>query len=191
MVALRDNLRTMTIDAKGSSVQIEVITAAPQQEPILANLFELYAHDFSEFHDIELSENGRFGYKNLSLYWSEPSRFPLLIKVDGRLAGFVLVKQGSEISGDAKTWDIAEFFVLPGYRRRGVGTVTAHQVWRQFPGAWEVRVMESNGAARSFWERAIAAFTGGSVPSVRVEKDGVPWCVFSFDSCAADARLRN
>jgi hypothetical protein len=32
--------------------QIEVIAAASNQEPILANLLELYVHDFSEFHDV-------------------------------------------------------------------------------------------------------------------------------------------
>jgi hypothetical protein len=30
------------------------IQAAPEQEPILANLLELYAHDFSEFHNVAI-----------------------------------------------------------------------------------------------------------------------------------------
>src|SRR5271155_1151437 len=47
---------------------LEVIRAAPDQAPILANLLELYAHDFSEFHDIDLGEDGRFGYRSLPLY---------------------------------------------------------------------------------------------------------------------------
>jgi hypothetical protein len=44
----------------------------PEQELILANLLELYAHDFSEFHELELGSDGRFGYGGLPLYWSEP-----------------------------------------------------------------------------------------------------------------------
>jgi hypothetical protein len=34
--------------AEKPSAYIEVIPARPEQEPILANLLELYAHDFSE-----------------------------------------------------------------------------------------------------------------------------------------------
>src|SRR5579862_2852405 len=95
---------------------LEVIPAALQQETILANLLELYAHDFSEFHEIELGEDGRFGYMHLPLYWREPNRHPFLVRVDGKLAGFVLVKQTSEA-----VWDMAEFFIVRGYRRRGIG----------------------------------------------------------------------
>jgi predicted acetyltransferase len=117
-------------------VKLEVFAAAPDQEPILANLLELYAHDFSEFHNLELGPDGRFGYKHLSLYWREPGRYPLLVKVDGQLAGLVLVKRGEEGSRDENVWDMEEFFVVRGYRRRGIGTGVAHEVWRRFPGRW-------------------------------------------------------
>lgn len=127
---------------------IEIIPAAAEQQPILANLLELYAHDFSEFHDLDLGPDGRFGCKRLPLYWSEPGRHPFLVRVDGKLAGFVFVKRGSEVSGDETVWDMAEFFVVRGYRRRGIGTEIAHEVWKRFPGLWEVRVMQSNNAAR-------------------------------------------
>lgn len=159
-----------------------MIPAAPDQEPVLANLLELYAHDFSEFHQLELGADGRFGYKYLPLYWREPDRHPFLVRMDGKLAGLVLVKRGSEISSNPAIWDMAEFFIVRRYRRRGIGTGTAHEVWRWFPGPWEVRVMESNQSALQFWERAISAFAGETIPSVRVEKGGKYWHVFSFES---------
>src|SRR5580658_4029516 len=139
---------------------VAVIPAGPEQQPILANLLELYAHDFSEFSNIEIGPDGRFGYNRLPLYWSDAERHPFLVRRDGRLAGMVLVKRGSEASGDATVWDMAEFFVLRGYRRRRIGTQAAYQVWKQFPGRWEVRVMESNLLALSFWGNAISSFTG-------------------------------
>ena len=162
--------------------QIEVIAAASHQEAILANLLELYVHDFSEFHDVELGADGRFGYKHLPLYWSEEGRKPFLIWVDGTLAGFALVKRGSEISDDAEIWDVAEFFILRAHRRRGVGVAAAHEVWRKLPGRWEVRVMESNQGAWRFWERAVAKFAGSGIDDTRVEKNGAWWRVFSFQS---------
>jgi predicted acetyltransferase len=88
----------------------------------------------------------------------------------------------TEVPGDKTVWDMAEFFVVRGYRRRGIGTQIAHEVWRRFPGIWEVRVMESNHSARLFWERAIQAFTGETPRSIRVEKGSELWNVFTFES---------
>ncbi len=164
------------------SAHVEVAPARPEQQPILANLLELYAHDFSEFHDVAIGADGRFGYKSLPLYWSELGRHPFLAWVEGELAGFVLVKRGSEFSGNDAVWDMAEFFVLRGYRRRGIGTQIAHQVWKRFPGMWEVRVMQSNVAGCDFWARAISGFTGTAADPVQVGKDGTGWKVFSFES---------
>jgi len=166
---------------------LEVIPATRDQQPIVANLLELYAHDFSEFHAIDLKEDGRFGYKHLPLYWIEPNRHPFLVRIDGRLAGFAFVKKGSEISGNTAIWDMAEFFVIRRYRGRGIGTDVAHQIWRRFPGAWEVRVMEANRSAQQFWERAISAFTSEPIQSVFVEKGAQRWRVFSFRSLSLNA----
>ena len=172
----------MAKDSEESLTLIELVPAAPDEQPILANLLELYAHDFSEFHEIELGVDGRFGYRHLPLYWSDPNRRPFLVRVDGKLAGLVLVKKGSELSGDETVWDMAEFFVVRRYRRRGIGTYVAHEVWRQVPGPWEVRVMESNYSAHLFWAHAISSFAGEAVLSGCVEKGGQFWRVFSFES---------
>src|SRR5438477_8400704 len=107
----------MPASPKKPSTHIELVSAAPGQESIIANLLELYAHDFSEFHNLELGDDGRFGYERLPLYWSEPDRYPFLVKVDNRLAGLVLVKKGSELSDSELSdndavWDMAEFFIV-------------------------------------------------------------------------------
>jgi predicted acetyltransferase len=167
------------------SANIDLVPAAPEQESIIANLLELYAHDFSEFHNLELGANGRFGYRHLPLYWSEPGRYPFLIKVDGRLAGLVLVKRGSEASAGQAVWDVAEFFIVRAYRRRGIGMQVAHEVWRRFPGSWEVRVMQSNRTALNFWQRAVTTFNGEAIQPTRIEKDGEYWYVFAFECKAA------
>jgi len=175
----------MTRHAKMPSVHIEVVAATPEQEPILANLLELYAHDFSEFRDFDLGTDGRFGYGRLSLYWSDPDRHPFLVKIDGKLAGFAFVKRGSEVSASKTVWDMAEFFVTRRYRRQGLGTQITHELWRRFPGLWEVRVMQSNVPAYHFWARAISMFTGEAIHSVGIEKGGERWELFSFESKGA------
>lgn len=172
----------MTISPGIPFARIEVIPAGPEQEPTLSNLLQLYAHDFSEFHNVDIGDDGRFTYPSLPLYWTQSGRYPILIRVDGELAGFVLVNKGSEISHNENVWDLAEFFVLRGYRRRRVGTRAAHEVWRRFPGQWEVRVLQSNASARDFWTRAITAFTGQMNDPRGFEIRGEAWNVFCFES---------
>ncbi len=136
-----------------TSLQLEVLPAAREQEPVVANLLELYAHDFSELRRRNLREDGRFGYEALPLYWTEQGRYPFLIRVDGSLAGLVLVKRGAGISGVEVVWDMAEFFVVRGCRRRGVGT----QAGAGGVGA----VSGSVGSSRDGEERCSAALLGG------------------------------
>src|SRR5712664_1258676 len=167
-----------------SLMKIEVLPATTEQQPVLANLLDLYAHDFSEFSDLKIGVEGRFGYEPLPLYWRESNRFPFLVRANGDLAGFVLVQQGSQVSGAGEIWDVAEFFVLRGYRRHGVGLRVAHDVWSMFTGSWEVRVTDKNLVARAFWQRAVSEFTGARAESTLTEVAGKRWHVFSFISNA-------
>jgi predicted acetyltransferase len=166
----------------GTPPMLEITPATIEQQSILSNLLQLYAHDFSEFHAVDLGPDGRFVYSSLPLYWSDPDRHPFLVSANDRLAGFVLVKKGSEVSDNERVWDIAEFFVIRGCRRRGLGTRIAREIWSRFPGSWEVRVMHSNVSAVHFWRRAISAFTGGDVRPSVVVKDGERWNLFCFES---------
>lgn len=172
----------MEISQTTSSPRIEIIAASSEQKPIVANLLELYAHDFSEFMDLNLGADGRFGYKSLPLYWEEPNRYPFLIRANSYWAGFVFARKGSQISGDENVWDMAEFFIVRGYRRRGIGTKIAHNIWRMFPGVWEVRVRDRNQKARHFWGGAISEFMGKPIEPTAFEKDGENWQTFSFES---------
>jgi predicted acetyltransferase len=162
---------------------IEVLRAAAGDEPVLANLLELYAHDMSEAVDVQLQPDGRFGYPELPLYWREEGRIPFLVKVDGHLAGFALISSGSRITGDPAVWDVTEFFVARGYRKRGIGAAAAHEIWRRVPGGWEVRVLERNRPAPAFWAAAISAFTGsGDERGMPDGRNGKRWQVFRFTS---------
>lgn len=161
---------------------LQIIPARLEQKPVLANLLELYMHDFCDFLNVEIRDDGRFGYKELDLYWSDLDRHPFLAYVDTKLAGFALVK-GVRTGPDTTIgWDMAEFFILRSFRRRGIGAGVAEAIFRKFPGSWEVRVMDSNRPAQSFWRKAIAEFTGDVVQPLRVERDGNLWHLFSFES---------
>jgi hypothetical protein len=86
----------MTV-ANKQFAHIELQLAQCEHALILLNLLERYSHDFSEFCFVDIGEDGRFGYKSLPLYDSEPDRHSFLIRTDGKLAGPALVKRGSRL----------------------------------------------------------------------------------------------
>lgn len=163
-------------------VRLDIATAS--DAALLANLLELYVHDMSEvFPDIELGPDGRFGYQRLPLYWSEPGRrFAFLIRYRERLAGFALATRGSPVSEDPDVLDIAEFFVLRGLRRTGVGRSAARLLWQRLPGHWVVRVAEGNVGAVRFWTGIIGEYTAGRVTRSDRARTPNAFRVFDFES---------
>lgn len=164
-----------------SDQPVTVEPAKPADATLLANLLELYIHDLSEVFAIEPGPEGRFGYPKLPLFWSEPdTRFPFLVRADGKLAGFVLVTRGSPASDDPDVLDIAELFVLRGHRRRGCGRRAAALLFDRLPGRWIIRVSEGNRGALLFWESVIGAYTRGQLTQSRREGSPHAWRDFSF-----------
>ena len=164
-------------------MDVALARASESDQVTLANLLHLYAHDFSEFLGTTPSEQGWFSYPRLPLYWRDPGRAAFLIRAGNALAGFALTSRGSLVTGDPEVHDLAEFFVVRGVRRHGVGRAAAHRLFGEMPGVWEVRVIESNRPAQQFWRRVIEQYTAGSFkvdPWIR--DDGSAWHVFRFTS---------
>ena len=130
----------------------ELIEATVDDKPVVRRLLELYLHDFSEFSGQDLNEHGEYGYRYLDHYWTDPRRQAFLVRVDGRLAGFALVREAGE------AMEMAEFFIVRKYRRQGVGTTTAHRLFDRFPGAWRIHHDQANLAAQAFWRRVVRGY---------------------------------
>ena len=152
---------------------------------VLDALMQLYLHDFSEHAALntsygEVGEDGRFDYFWLDTYWHEPGRVPLLVRADGRIAGFVLVNQWSALDRPLDH-AIAEFFVLRKYRRARVGTRAAHLVFHHTRGRWEVPIASYNREALAFWRGVVASLPREAEEHVG---DGQRWdgTVLCFDT---------
>lgn len=105
-----------------------------------------------------LAELGSWGYGEadypfLDSYWREARRSPFLIESGGAAAGFALVSALS-ISGYPVDASIAEFYVLPPFRRHGCGARAASLAFRTRLGWWELSFHRDNPAARAFWPAA-------------------------------------
>jgi predicted acetyltransferase len=164
------------------TMNIELVPAAREDSAILGNLFDYYMYDFSEVVGLDVADDGRFTPPSLDSYWEDSWRHPLLARVDGRYAGFALVHQRSRITADPTTWDVAEFFVMRRYRRRGVGAALATRVFDSFRGRWEVRQVFANTAATAFWRSVIARYTKGCFEQTVIDDDRWRGPVQNFDN---------
>lgn len=145
---------------------LEIERAGIQQRELLRSLLNMYLHEMTAFDDIEFGDDGNLSYPYFSCYWVEPERHPFLIRVKGKVAGFVLVRDIESFKGGS-IHTIAEFFVLQMYRRLGIGEEIARMVFDAFPGQWQIAVQEENKAARSFWKTVVWRYSGGNMSEFR------------------------
>lgn len=144
-------------------MKITVQQASYAEKSILRNLTELYKYDLSEFDpEDDVNEFGLYEYMYLDHYWTEDGRYPYLVRADGSLAGFALVREL-----EAGIFWMAEFFVMKKYRRSGVGRSAACELFRMYPGGWKVAQMETNVPAQVFWKKTIGAYTAGDYREIR------------------------
>jgi predicted acetyltransferase len=177
---LKPKKRMANKQALGEGGKVTLDAATSSDAEVLANLLLLYI-----LPNVDVGTDDRFSYPKLPLYWSESERrFAFLLRCDGRLAGFVLVKRGSPAAEDPEVLDIIEFFVLRRHRRSGVGRQAAFLLWNRFPGKWTVRVSLGNPVALAFWQSVIAELTSGTATEFEIPGQPNAWRVFSFESAA-------
>ena len=146
---------------------ISLSTAAKAERVTLENLMQLYIYDWSELRPLDVGGDGRFEADALDSRFEDDWHHPLLLRVDGRLAGFALVSRRSRLTGAAGVFDMAEFFVMRRYRRKGVGLAAAAAAFDRFKGPWEIRQQDENVVATAFWRRAVDRYTRGNYREVR------------------------
>lgn len=141
-------------------MNIDIKKVAKEEREILARLIELYEYDFSEYENTDVNFLGLYGYTYLDYYWTENRRFPYFIKVDGKLAGFVMICDYCYVSKDADRLFVSEFFIMKKYRKKGVGKFAAKQIFKMHPGKWELTVNPNNTPSLIFWESVIKETVG-------------------------------
>ena len=163
------------------SPDVELTRVGPADRATLAQLLQLYIHDFSELLGELPRADGRFEVGPLPHFGADAGQHAFLIRSGVGLAGFALIAQGSRVSGDSAVMDVAEFFVARGARRSGVGRSAACALFAMFPGAWEVRAMLANERALAFWRSCVGGFAKFDEASWTAPS-GRPFAVLRFAS---------
>lgn len=157
----------LIIKIGGMKMEIKLEKASIEQKSILRNLMELYNYDFTEFDYEDVNEYGLYGYKYLDHYWTEENRYPFLIKVDNKWAGFALIRNQGLNALNNDIYSVAEFFVMKKYRKMGVGKKAARTTFDTFKGEWKVGQLEKNIPAQRFWRNVISEYTNDNFEEVR------------------------
>ncbi|MGO8670763.1 MAG: GNAT family N-acetyltransferase [Capsulimonadaceae bacterium] len=165
-------------------MNIELVPATRADAHIIARLWPLYQYDMSEVGGTPINAFGLFEEASMSvhdyredleLWWRNPERVhPYLIRVDGLAGGLVLVGVAPPFAPADCDYSVVEFFVLRGFRGRGIAQSVAREMFQHYPGCWELHVFAGNTVALAFWRRLLRAVAGDSVTEelTYIDKEG-------------------
>ena len=121
-----------------------------------AHIFEVFAQDYeAEFSAITKKEPNAEGRFALEADWRPPNQ-GFYQFIQGKPIGFAIRSQTEEGLSD-----IAEFYILPCYRKKGLGKLLAFAIFDLFPGPWQVRQIPTALDAIAFWRTTIDEYTNG------------------------------
>ncbi len=164
-------------------MNFELAPVKEEEKEILRNLLEKYLYEFSQYELCDVNGLGLYGYSYLDNYWTEKGRWAFFLKAGGKLAGFAMVNDYPEAG--KSDYSMSEFFVMHKYRRCGLGKWAAFELFRKFPGTWQLKRHPKNTPSVHFWNKVVSEYTGGNY---RLEEgredvayaDGTPGDVFFF-----------
>ena len=147
---------------------------------------EKYDYEFSQYDNRDVNDLGLYGYDYLDNYWTDESRYPFFIKVDNKLAGFIMVNDYHEVNYNTN-YSMAEFFVMYKYRRLGIGKYSVKYVLNKFKGKWQLKFHPKNEVSKSFWIKTIEEYTQGKYEIIKnnqevIYEDGTIGHVLIFDT---------
>ena len=135
-------------------MKIDLIEIPFEQKEILRNLLEKSGYEFSQYNDGDLNDLGLIGHKWLDVFWLENGWHAYFIKVENKLAGYVLMTDVVDklFNNNYQIWDL---FIIYKYRRQGVGTYVMNEIFKKFKGRWQITRHKKNIAAKYFWDMMI------------------------------------
>jgi predicted acetyltransferase len=149
----------------------------------VCRLIDDYFAELAGYQERAIGPVDAAGDQYLPLYWTEPTRHPFFVELNGKAVGFVLVRVISDPAADVA--ELAEFYIQPGWRRQGLGRHAAIAALNRFPGRWQLQVALKNHIAAAFWPRCIEAVASGVVSREEFESEDGRRVRYRFTTRAA------
>jgi predicted acetyltransferase len=127
------------------------------------HIFDVFVQDYeAEFSAITKKEPNAEGRFALEVDWKKPNS-GFYFFVEKKPVGFAIK---ADVEGRS---DIAEFYILPCYRKTGLGKGLAFALFDLFPGPWQVRQIPTAKEAIAFWRTVIHDYTQGRYTEDQIE----------------------
>lgn len=127
--------------------------------PELLQLLQDYLRELSAWSGQKPDADDHFDYPYLDHY-KNPDRELLLIEasvVEGtwQTIGFAMIRTEQDGMSDAGVRELAEYYIKPDARRRGVGFRALALLLQDRPGQWQLGVFPENQTAVAFWQSSL------------------------------------
>lgn len=154
-------------------MKYEIVDVTLKDKEKLYKLLQFALYDGSQYIDNDINDNLVFEYNWFDNYFTDNDRNAYFIKSDNKYLGMVMVNQNLKFNNKGKC--VAEFLIMPKYRRHHIGKKVAYDIFGKFKGDWEVQPMENNPIAYSFWKNIINEYTKGKYI---IKNDGIRRCIY-------------
>ena len=137
-------------------MEITLERVEPEKKATLFRLlqYSLFEESLTDLDD--MNEDALFDYPWFDAYFTEPQREAYFIRESGtqKLMGFAMMREHED-----GRHSIAEFLVIPKFRRQGVGSRAAGACFALHDGLWEVKPAYGSESAKRFWQSVIDQIT--------------------------------
>lgn len=126
---------------------------------ILYRLLQYSLFEESLTDQNEMNDEAVFEYKWFDSYFQKSNRHAYFVKEEknNKILGFAMVNQYMQKSKEGHS--IAEFMIIPKYRRLKIGKRVAIDLFNMFKGNWEVEPSFESKTAFTFWKSVIDEYT--------------------------------
>lgn len=126
---------------------------------ILYRLLQYSLFEESSNDGNEMNENAIFEYEYFEKYFTDIDRVAYFIreKNTNKLLGFVMINTFMQKYDNGHS--IAEFMIIPKYRRQKIGKRVVIDCFEMYKGNWEVSPALGSEIAYNFWNNVINEYT--------------------------------
>ena len=130
-----------------------------EEKAILYRLLEYSLFEESLNDGNEMNQDALFNYQYFDNYFTDADRDAFFIREldTNKLLGFVMINTYMQKSDSGHS--IAEFMVIPKYRKNKIGKEIAFKCFDMYHGNWEVSPSLNSESAYLFWQKVIDEYT--------------------------------
>jgi predicted acetyltransferase len=133
-------------------MEITVEKIVEDKKSILAEMLRAMKH-------LDVGEEDRY----IADYWTNAEHIPYFIIAGGEIAGFILLdKYFWVLPREKNNYGVAEIYVKPDFRLKGIASGAMFRIFELYPGNWEIRPLDCSTDAQAFWECTLDKYTRGN-----------------------------